>query len=79
MESKPLVHLPQHLPPPPAFSLEVPVVPVRPERVICAHSYHAKVNTSGGEFSGAVRCGEAIWEARLSDAGLCLRGGGMKD
>ncbi|CAK9080406.1 unnamed protein product [Durusdinium trenchii] len=42
---------------------QVPVVPVRPERVICAHSYHAKVNTSGGEFSGAVRCGEAIWEA----------------
>lgn len=31
-------------------------------QAICAHSYHAKVNTSGGEFSGAVRCGRALPE-----------------
>lgn len=44
---------------------KVPVVPVKPpgaSKAICAHSYHAKVNTSGGEFSGAVRCGRALPE-----------------
>ena len=39
---------------------KVPVSPVRPSKVICAHSYHAKVNISGGEFSGALRCGDPI-------------------
>ena len=39
---------------------QVPVSPVRPPKVICAHSYHAKVNISGGEFSGALRCGDPI-------------------
>lgn len=44
--------------------LKVPVVPVHPpsSSAICAHSYHAKVNTSGGEFAGAVRCGTALQE-----------------
>ncbi|CAE7540133.1 smrc-1 [Symbiodinium sp. CCMP2456] len=45
--------------------LQVPVVPVPlppGHKAVCAHSYHAKVNTSGGEFSGALRCGEPVPE-----------------
>ncbi|CAE7709015.1 hypothetical protein AK812_SmicGene37570 [Symbiodinium microadriaticum] len=45
--------------------LQVPVVPVPlppGHEAVCAHSYHAKVNTSGGEFSGALRCGEPVPE-----------------
>ena len=36
------------------------ILKTSPYEAICAHSYHAKVNTSGGEFSGAVRCGRAL-------------------
>eukprot|EP00438_Fugacium_kawagutii_P029111 Skav233708 [mRNA] locus=scaffold2120:22102:24105:+ [translate_table: standard] len=53
--------------------LKVPVVPVKPpgsSSAICAHSYHAKVNTSGGEFSGAVRCGHALPDIPAELVGL---------
>lgn len=45
--------------------LKVCVVPVElPKKggAICAHSYHPKVNTSGCEFAGPLRCGEPVEE-----------------
>lgn len=43
--------------------LKVPVFPVPlPNRFtgICVHSHFPKVNTSGGEFAGPLRCGEPV-------------------